>query len=164
MADVRMQMVVAVVRNEKWDVEKDIHGYEQKYLFYDDILQIMLTFFSFHVHAPWLFDFVALQIKRESLFLHPLNVWVGLISNNRGWRKLKCASLDLISRSHIACVLIPLKCATCVNKSGLTSVWRLTPGRSQCFRSIVSNHRLYDSLAWHSLAPFKYVASLIEFS
>ena len=37
MADVRMQMVVAVVRNENkngGDVKKDIHGYEQKYLFY----------------------------------------------------------------------------------------------------------------------------------
>lgn len=55
MADVRMQMVVAVVRNEKkkWgDVKKDIHGYEQKYLFYDDILQIMLTFFSFLCSCP----------------------------------------------------------------------------------------------------------------
>lgn len=55
MADVRMQMVVAVVRNEKkngGDVEKDIHGYEQKYLFYDDILQIMLTFFSFLCSCP----------------------------------------------------------------------------------------------------------------
>ena len=39
------------------------------------ILQIMLTTFSlFYVHAPLLFDFVALQIKRQSLFPHPLNV------------------------------------------------------------------------------------------
>ena len=39
MADVKMQMVVAVVRNEKkrGDVQKDIHGYEQKYLFCGDM-------------------------------------------------------------------------------------------------------------------------------
>ena len=34
------------------DVKKDIHGYEQKYFFYDDILQIMLTFFSFLCSCP----------------------------------------------------------------------------------------------------------------
>ena len=99
MADVRMQMVVAVARNEKKKkkrgVKKDIHGYEQKYLFYGDILQIMLTIFS---HS----------------YIHASLLWVGLISNNRGWRKLKCTSLVLISKSHIVFILIPLKCATSV--------------------------------------------------
>ena len=76
MADVRVQTVMAVIRNEKKrDVKKDILGCEQKYLSYGYILQIMLTTFPHsYVHAPLLFDFVALQTKRQSLFLHPLNV------------------------------------------------------------------------------------------
>lgn len=73
MADVRVQTVMAVIRNEKKrDVKKDIHGCEQKYLSYGYILQIMLTIFSHsYVHAPLLFDFVAFRQKGRVYFFTP---------------------------------------------------------------------------------------------
>lgn len=72
MADVRVQTVMAVIRNEKREVKKDIHGCEQKYLSYGYILQIMLTTFSHsYVHAPLLFDFVAFRQKGRVYFFTP---------------------------------------------------------------------------------------------
>lgn len=122
MADVRMQMVVAVVRNEKkmGDVKKDIHGYEQKYLFCGEILQIMLTTFSLsYVHAPFLFDFVALQIKRQSLFLHPLNVGSSYFKQQRVEKVKVCQFGSDLKKPYSICSYSPQMCHFRVNKSGL---------------------------------------------
>lgn len=124
MADVRMQMVVAVARNEKKKkkrgVKKDIHGYEQKYLFYGDILQIMLTIFSHsYIHASLLFDFVALQIEKRSLFLHPLNVDRSYFKQQRVEKVNVYQFGSDLKKPHSICSYSPEMCHFCVNKSGL---------------------------------------------